>query len=67
MNYDIEIDGQPWHLTTEHAMSSYGLAVLVDAENRAYGTADLGPLQVTRAEPEALAALVDAGYRVVDS
>lgn len=30
-----------WILTTEHSMSSYGLAVLVDPHGQAYGRSDL--------------------------
>lgn len=30
-----------WYLTTDHAMSSHGLPVLIDPKNNAYGRADL--------------------------
>lgn len=33
--------GNGWRLSTDHAASSYGLAVLVSPDNTAYGEADL--------------------------
>lgn len=37
-----------WYLTTNHAVSSHGLPVLIDEENQAYDPADLPPGTVLR-------------------
>lgn len=58
---------ETWRLSTEHAMSSYGMPVLVDERNRAYGPGDLPPGTVLRVRGEAAERARAAGYAVEGS
>lgn len=55
-----------WYLTTNHAMSSYGLPVLVDKKNQAYGPADLPAGTILRMPAVYAEGARKAGYTVED-
>ena len=60
-----DVDSTAFRVTTDHAASSYGIPVLVDADGNAYGPADVQDGTVQAHGPQAEMCR-QAGFTVVD-
>ena len=60
---DGALCSETWALTTDHAMSSYGIPVLVRGSD-AYGPADLGPAVLVTHDPIIAGRAEAAGFSV---